>query len=163
LASPEPGDPTGIAGGPFLTTKTAASLLGVAVFGVGGFGTAASRFGSQRRYGEINARKPPMERSVMSQSDQAWEDVGEQFKKLGAMFREHYEAQRTETEEEVTEAVRGFSENMRSALGAVIETVTDSDVHEEARDTAGSFLEALGATFSQLGADLKRRSGGDPD
>lgn len=100
----------------------------------------------------------------MSGSDEAWEDVGEQFKKLGAMFREHYETQRTEGDgDEVGEAVRGFGENMRSALGAVIETVTDSEVHEEARDTAGSFLEALGSTFSQLGADLRRRTGGESE
>ena len=104
----------------------------------------------------------------MSRSDEAWEDVGEQFKKLGAMFRDHYEAQRSDEpseadELEVDEAVRSFGDNLRSALGAVIETVTDADVHGEARQTAGSFLEALGTTFGELGADLRRRPDEDAD
>ena len=103
----------------------------------------------------------------MSRSDEAWEDVGEQFRKLGAMFRDHYEAQRSEPveadDQEVTEAVRSFGENMRSALGALIETVTDSEVHGEARQTAGSFLEALGSTFNELGADLRQRTDEDSD
>ena len=105
---------------------------------------------------------------MMNRSDEAWEDVGEQFRKLGAMFRDHYEAQRPEglseaEEEEVSEAVRSFADNMRSALGALIETVTDSEVHGEARQTAGSFLEALGTTFAELGADLRRRGDDDAD
>ena len=104
----------------------------------------------------------------MSRSDEAWEDVGEQFKKLSAMFRDHYEAQRPEEgpdvdEREMSEAVRSFGDNMRSALGALIETVTDSEVHGEARQTAGSFLEALGTTFGELGADLRRRPDEDAD
>ncbi len=100
----------------------------------------------------------------MSRSDEAWEDVGDQFKKLGAMFRDHYEAQRSDGAIEVDEeAVSSFGDNMRSALGAVIETVTDSEVHGEARQTASSFLEALGSTFSQLGEDLRSRTDEDDD
>lgn len=104
----------------------------------------------------------------MSRSDEAWEDVGEQFKKLGAMFRDHYEAQRSDElseadELEVNEAVRSFSDNMRSAVSALIEALTDSELHGEARQTAGSFLEALGTTFGELGADLRSRPDEDAD
>ena len=84
------------------------------------------------------------------------------------MFRDHYEAQRPEAapdvdEQEMSEAVHNFGENMRSALGALIETVTDSEVHGEARQTVGSFLEALGTTFGELGSDLRRRADEDSD
>jgi hypothetical protein len=99
----------------------------------------------------------------MSRSEEAWEDVAEQFRKLGALFRDHYEARTELDEEDVSEAVQGLGENLRAALGAAVDTITDSNVHEEARDTAGSFLEALGSTFSQLGADLRQRTGGDSD
>ena len=95
----------------------------------------------------------------MSRPEEAWEDVGEQFKKLGAMFRDHLEQSKEEREgsaADVDEAVRGFRDNLQTAFSAMIDTASDPDVHDEARRTAGSFFEALGTTFSQLGSDLRR-------
>jgi hypothetical protein len=104
----------------------------------------------------------------MSRSEEAWEDVGEQFKKLGAMFRHHYESRGEEgaeaaSEEEVTEALHTARDNIKTAFGAAMDTVVDPDVHEESRQTAAAVFEALGATFSELGTDLRRRQSEEDD
>ncbi len=98
----------------------------------------------------------------MSQSDEAWNDVGEQFKKLGSMFKHHYEAQERDegtevvSEGEVRDAVRSLGESIRTAFATVGDAVTDPEVQEEARQTAASLFDALGATFSELGDDISK-------
>lgn len=106
----------------------------------------------------------------MSRSEEAWEDVGDQFQKLGSMFRAHFESQESEeatdfmSDDEVTEAVHSFGESIKTAFGAVADAVTDPDVQTEARQTAGSLFEALGTTFSELGAEIaKKRERGDSE
>ena len=101
----------------------------------------------------------------MSGSDESWSEVGDQFKKLGSIFRRHYEERgASEVEEaggDVEAAVSSAVESIKQAFGAVSDSVTDPEMKEEARQTAGSFLEALGATFSDLGKEIteKRDSG----
>ena len=97
--------------------------------------------------------------------DEAWEDVGEQFKKLGGMFRDHFEAQQGEgaSDADVDESVRNFGENVQAAFAALIDSVKDPEVHDGAREAAGSFFEALGSTFSELGADVRQRDDELPD
>jgi len=104
----------------------------------------------------------------MSESDVAWDNVAEQFKKLGSVFRHHYETREgaegaeAVSEDEVKEAVRTLGESMKTAFGAVSDAVTDPDLQVEVRQTVGLFFEALGATLSELGTEIsERREGGD--
>ena len=102
----------------------------------------------------------------MNQSDEAWNEVGEQFKKLGSVFRHHYEAQSESEEEAVSDddvaaAVQTIGESIKTAVRAVGDTVNDPNLAAETRRTAGSFFDALGATFSDLGAEITKR-GEDP-
>jgi hypothetical protein len=108
----------------------------------------------------------------MSQVDEAWKDVGEQFQKLGAMFREHYDAQEGEPEEppsdeEMEEAVRKLTEGIKSAFGAAGDTFKDPALMDEARVTASSFFNALGATFEEIAATItakrEKASGTTPE
>jgi predicted HAD superfamily phosphohydrolase len=98
----------------------------------------------------------------MSQSEEAWNDVGEQFRKLGSMFKHHYEAQEHDegtevvSEGEVRDAVRTLGESIRTAYVTVGDAIKDPEVQEEARQTAGSLFDALGATFSELGDDISK-------
>lgn len=102
----------------------------------------------------------------MSDSDEAWNNVGEQLKNLGSVLRNHYEARHDEdvteavSEDEVKEAMRTLGESIKSAFGAVGDAVTDPDLQDVARQTAGSFIEALGATFSELGSEIRGSSTG---
>jgi hypothetical protein len=105
----------------------------------------------------------------MGQSDEAWNDVGEQLKALGMMFKSHYQAYEGEditevvSEDEVKDALRTLGESAKAAFGTIGDAFTDPEIREEARQTAGSFFDALGVTFSELGADIStRRESDDP-
>ena len=102
----------------------------------------------------------------MGQSEEAWNEVGEQFKNLGSMLKVHYLAQeggdRIEvvSDDEVKDALRTLGESLKAAFATVGDAVADPEVRDEARQTAGSFFDALGATFSDLGHDLSKRGEG---
>jgi Flp pilus assembly pilin Flp len=100
------------------------------------------------------------EGNAMSRQDEAWNDVCEQFDKLGSMFKSHYEEQGgkegTESipEDEIIAAVRTLGESIKTVFATVGDAFNDPDVQEEAKQTAGSFFDALAATFSELGDDI---------
>ncbi len=99
----------------------------------------------------------------MSQSGEAWNDVGEQFKRLGATFKRHYESHdgtqgpEVPSEDEVKDALRTLGESVKHALGAVGDTVSDPEIKEETRQTTALFFDALAVTFSELGDDISKR------
>ena len=105
----------------------------------------------------------------MSQSDESWNDVGERFKKLGSMFKQHYEAQDAEgtaeavSDEEVKEAVATLGESIKTAFATVGDAVKDPEVQDEAKQTAKSFFDAIGATFTELGDEFKKWRSKDDD
>ena len=107
----------------------------------------------------------------MSRQDEAWNDVCEQFDKLGSMFKSHYEAQggtggaESISEDEVIDAVRTLGESIKTVFATVGDAFNDPEVQEEAKQTAGSLFDALAATFSELGDDISTlwERGGPPD
>jgi hypothetical protein len=98
----------------------------------------------------------------MSQSEESWNDVGERFKKLGSMFKQHYEAQDAEgtseavSDEEVKEAFATLGESIKTAFATVGDAVKDPEVQDEAKQTAKSFFDAIGATFTELGDEFNK-------
>jgi hypothetical protein len=102
------------------------------------------------------------EGSLMGQSDEAWNDVGEQFKTLGSMFKDHYQKHEGEirveavSDDEVKEALRTLGDSVKTAFASVGDAFADQEIRTEARQTAGSFFDALGATFSELAADISK-------
>ena len=95
----------------------------------------------------------------MSQLDDAWNDVGEQFRKLGSVFKEHYEDRGVEDAVEVSDeafedAMRSVGEGLRAAVGAVGDSINDPELAGDVRDAAGSLFTALGATFSEIGVQI---------
>jgi hypothetical protein len=100
----------------------------------------------------------------MGQSDDAWSDVGEQLKTLGSMFKSHYQSHEGEirvdvvSDDEVKEALRTIGDSVKTALASIGDVIADQEIRAEARQTAGSFFDALGATFSEFGAEISRRT-----
>jgi hypothetical protein len=100
----------------------------------------------------------------MGQSEEAWNEVGEQFKSLGTMFKDHYQAYEGEditevvSDDEVKDALRTLGESVKAAFASIGDAFADAEIRDEARQTAGSFFDALGATFSDLGNDISKRS-----
>ena len=106
----------------------------------------------------------------MGQSDDAWSDVGEQLKTLGSMFKSHYQNHEGEirvevvSDDKVKEALRTLGESVKTAFASVGDAFADQEIRTEARQTAGSFFDAVGATFTELGEDIsKQRDQGSPD
>ena len=98
----------------------------------------------------------------MGQSDEAWNDVGEQLKTLGLMFKSHYQEYEGEdftevvSDAEVKDALRTLGESVKAAFATVGDAFADPEIRDEARQTAGSFFDALGATFSEFGTDISK-------
>jgi len=99
----------------------------------------------------------------MGQSDEAWNDVGEQLRTLGSMFKDHYQSHEGEirvdvvSDDEVKDALRTLGDSVKTAFASIGDAIADQELRTEARQTAGSFFDALGATFSELGADITRQ------
>jgi uncharacterized protein with GYD domain len=99
----------------------------------------------------------------MGQSEEAWNEVGEHFKSLGSIFKVHYLAQgegdpmELVADDEVKEALRTLGVSLKAVFATVGDTIADPEIRDETRQTASSFLDALGATFSDLGQDISKR------
>ena len=99
----------------------------------------------------------------MGQSEEAWNEVGEHFKSLGSIFKVHYLAQdegepmELASDDEVKDALRTLGVSLKAAFATVGDTIADPEIRDEARQTASSFFDALGATFSDLGQDISKR------
>ncbi|MGI9641328.1 MAG: hypothetical protein ACR2N9_00950 [Acidimicrobiia bacterium] len=96
----------------------------------------------------------------MSQSREAWAEVAEQLNALGSTLKDHYAAQEGATEsgvathDEVKEALKTLGDAATAALGTIGEAMKDPTVKEEIRATAGSFVNAMGVSMSELGSDI---------
>ena len=103
----------------------------------------------------------------MGQSEEAWNEVGEQFKNLGSMLKVHYQTYEDEditevvSDDEVKDALHTLGENVKAALASIGDAFADAEIRDEARQTAGTFFDALGATFSDLGHDISTRAGSE--
>ena len=96
----------------------------------------------------------------MGQSDETWNEVGDGFKKLGSLFKSHYESQDSEettetvSDEEVKDALRTIGDGLKTAFASIGDAVKDPEVQDEAKQTAKSFFDAIGATFAELGDEI---------
>jgi hypothetical protein len=99
----------------------------------------------------------------MGQSEEAWNEVGEQFKSLGSMLKVHYQTYEGEditevvSDDEVKDALHTLGESVKAAFASIGDAFADAEIRDEARQTAGSFFDALGATFSEIGYDISKQ------
>lgn len=97
----------------------------------------------------------------MSEFEDSWQNVAGEFRTLGFAFRDHYratkgEADTTPSEEEVRNALHTVTEAVDTALTSVGKAIRDPEVQKNAKDAASSLIEALGASFTQLGESIDR-------
>ncbi len=94
----------------------------------------------------------------MSQADETWRDVGDRFTSLGHRFRDHYrevEASSDISDEEVADALRSFGDAIDRVFTSLGNALRDPDVRDDAKETAETLLSALGATFQQIGDEVR--------
>ena len=88
----------------------------------------------------------------------------EQLRAVGLLFKFHYQTQETDStpepasRSEVNDALTTLGESSLAAVGTIGDVFKDPGVRAEVRETAGLFFDALGVSFSELGADLSKRT-----
>ncbi len=104
----------------------------------------------------------------MAEIGQAWSRVGDRFAELGRKLAEHYRQaggdEDRASQEQVATALRTLGEAVERAASSIDQAVRDPAVHEEAKAAAVSLVDALEATFSGVGEELRRafgREGGE--
>ncbi|MGZ6557826.1 MAG: hypothetical protein ACXVEY_13415 [Actinomycetota bacterium] len=98
----------------------------------------------------------------MDESKQAWDEVAEGFAKFGRMVSERYKTMSKEHASEPHEgggsdAIRRATEELDCAFTSLGDTLRDDDAKEQLRTTGKKLSEALKATFSEVGEQLRSR------
>ncbi len=92
--------------------------------------------------------------------DDAWSDVQSKFSSLGKSFKKHYdETEESPSSDEVKQAWDTVTDGLERLFGSVGDAIRDDEVKVQAKEAVGSVVDALSATFSELGVELKRAAG----
>ncbi len=98
----------------------------------------------------------------MNRSHDAWVEVGEQLKAVGSRLRDSYQTHETTerveppSQDDLKGAFEALGESATAAFGTVSEAFKDPEIAAGAKKSVALFFDALGATFSELGAELSR-------
>jgi Flp pilus assembly pilin Flp len=92
----------------------------------------------------------------MADTRESWEEVLSRLNELGLKLQLHFEQAGSDEEvaaeeDRVKEALRTVGDAVEQAFGALGGAVKDDAVREDVVDVGRSVLEALDATFSELG------------
>ena len=103
----------------------------------------------------------------MSDTEQAWQEVGDKFTALGRKFKQHYEDRGEGTEPTEGDVTAGAPADMKKAMdnvgdslervfGSIGDSLQDDEVKDQARSAFSSLVDALGATFSDIGQEVRK-------
>ena len=91
----------------------------------------------------------------MTDARAKWNELGDQLNELGLKLRLHFEQAGTEDgtegDNDVREALRAVTAAVEQAFDAVGTAAKDDAVRSDVKDAGRSVVEALEATFAELG------------
>jgi DNA-binding ferritin-like protein len=97
-------------------------------------------------------------------TEKAWDEVGERFSEVGRKVGEHYRklgakagAAADLQSQAVRDAVKEAIAELDRALTAVGDALRDEDTKNSLKQAARSFGDAVSATFSDLGEEIRKR------
>jgi hypothetical protein len=97
----------------------------------------------------------------MTDAKSAWHEAGERFSSLGGKLKLHYEQQRgqeaDQAKAEVREALGKLTGALEDAFEAIGTAARDDAVKSDVKQVGQSLVTALGATFSQVSAEVQRQ------
>jgi hypothetical protein len=96
----------------------------------------------------------------MSEMKAAWDDVADSVTQLGHRLKSHFDdvvAERSPDRKGLDEAINKLRATLDRAYLAAGQAVKDPEVRETATKTGASFVDALSATFTEVGQRLKER------
>jgi hypothetical protein len=88
-----------------------------------------------------------------------WDEAAERMRALGEKLKAQYRDMAGDegpSEGEIRDAFRTLGSAFERVLDAVSSAFRDPDVREQTKQAAASFVSALGATFDELGDELRR-------
>lgn len=106
--------------------------------------------------------------TTVDRGHEAWQTVGDRFTSLGEHFRRHHERLNREegggppTAEAVDESLRSLTDAADRLVTSVGDAVRDPALQRDARRAADSLIDALEATFAELGTEFRKRIGRMP-
>jgi hypothetical protein len=96
----------------------------------------------------------------MTDTRSAWHETSERFGNLGARLKAHYEQQRGQEADQSRAEVRDALHRLTVALEDTFETIgtaaRDDDIKNDVKQVGQSLATALGATFSEVSAEVQR-------
>jgi hypothetical protein len=103
---------------------------------------------------------------MTDRSKDAWNEVDKQFSELGHMLAERYRkageergATADEDRRKLEEALRAVTRQLDQAFTSVGETVRDPEAKDTLKQAGSALGEALSATFSEVGDEIRKRLG----
>lgn len=93
----------------------------------------------------------------MSDTQDAWGKVGNEFTSLGARFKEHYRKATSDDQAEVKKGLDAFAESLDRALDSLGKAVRDPEVRDDAKKAGNAIVEAIGASISELGEAISSK------
>lgn len=88
-----------------------------------------------------------------------WTEASERWADVGDGLRRRYRdlvGDRGPTEDDLREALRTLGDAARSVADSVGSAMRDPEVRAQVKEAAASLVSALGATFEELGDELRR-------
>lgn len=96
----------------------------------------------------------------MTDAKSAWRDTSERFSSLGTKLKLHYEQQRgadaDQSKAEVRDALHKLTGALEDAFEAIGTAARDDAVKSDVKQVGQSLVSALGATFSEVSAEVQR-------
>jgi hypothetical protein len=98
----------------------------------------------------------------MDDAKQAWRAAGDRFTSLGRRLAEHYRAQAKEGEEpaetqrKLEEVAREIGRQLERAVGALDDTIKDTDARSDLKGAIAAIGDAIAATVHEVGDAVRR-------
>lgn len=93
----------------------------------------------------------------MSDTQDAWGKVGNEFTSLGARFKEHYRKATSDDQAEVKKGLDAFSESLERAVDSLGKAIRDPEVRDDAKKAGNAIVDAIGASISELGEAISSK------
>jgi Flp pilus assembly pilin Flp len=100
------------------------------------------------------------EDDLMTNAQERWKELGAQLESLGLKLKLHVEQATSEVDDDVKEGFTRVGKAIEDVFDALGEAVDDDAVRADAKEAGRRLLDAVDATFTEVGDVLRDRMRG---